>query len=267
VTTGAPDAAPASDVRPRVVATLRAAGCVSPEEEADLLISAATERRGSIHALVERRERGEPLAWIVGWTRFCDVRVGVDPGVFVPRPHTEWLARRAAELLPDDGIGVDLCTGSGAVAAVMRSTHPKATILGTDVDGVAVTCARSNGVDARVGDLDEPLPSPIRGRVDVVTAVVPYVPTEEIHLLPRDVVAHEPRRALDGGAGGTAVLVRAARAAPALLRPGGTGVFEIGGDQATAIADTLEEGGLDVVRVHRDEEGLDRAIEVRRRSA
>jgi release factor glutamine methyltransferase len=190
--------------------------------------------------------------------------VHVDPGVFVPRPHTEWLGRRAAELLPDEGIGVDLCTGSGAVAAVMRASHPAATVLATDVDPVAVACAHSNGIEALVGDLDEPLPARIAGRVDVLTAVVPYVPTEKIYLLPRDVLGHEPRVALDGGPAGLAVLGRVAHAAPRLLGARGTALFEIGGDQADAIAEVFADAGLEPVAVHRDEDGLDRAIETRR---
>src|SRR5919109_3146373 len=160
----------------------------------------------SLDELVRRRLGGEPLAWITGSVRFCGARIRVRPGVFVPRPHTETLAIRASALLPDDGNCVDLCTGSGAVAVVVMAAHPGGNVVGTDIDPVAVACARENGVDARLGDLDEPLPHSLHGRVDVMTAVVPYVPTEALHLLPRDVLAHEPRRALDGGDGGTAML-------------------------------------------------------------
>ena len=124
--------------------------------------------------------------------RFCGVRVLVEPGVFVPRPQTEALARRAVGAAAVDGIAVDLCTGSGAVAVVLRAERPGATVIATDVDPLAVACARRNGVEALPGDLDEPLPPAFRERVDVVTAVVPYVPTEALHLLPRDVLAYEP---------------------------------------------------------------------------
>ncbi|MGH7540126.1 MAG: methyltransferase, partial [Gemmatimonadota bacterium] len=116
--------------------------------------------------LVARRRRGEPLAWVIGFTEFCGIRVRVDHGVYVPRPQTEALARRAASLLPADGIAVDLCTGSGAVAVVMRSARPNATVLATDSDDAAIACARSNGVTALLGDLDGPLPSQVAGRVD-----------------------------------------------------------------------------------------------------
>jgi release factor glutamine methyltransferase len=137
-------------------------------------------------------------------------------------------------------------------------------VVATDVDPVAVACARRNGVRALEGDLDGPLPASWRGRVDVMTAVVPYVPTEELHLLPRDVLANEPRRALDGGRRGTTVLVRAAEAAGRWLRPGGSVLLELGGDQAGELETTLADAGLSEIRVHRDDEGRDRAIEARR---
>jgi release factor glutamine methyltransferase len=93
--------------------------------------------------------------------------------------------------------------------------------------------------------------------------VVPYVPTEELHLLPRDVLAHEPRRALDGGSGGTFVLVRAAGAADRWLRPGGSVLLELGGDQAADMTAILTDLGFTDLRVHTDADGQDRAIEGR----
>jgi release factor glutamine methyltransferase len=247
-----------------VVRALAEGGCVAPHAEAEALLRASSEQVGQIEELIARRLRGEPLAWITGWVRFCGIRIHVDPGVFVPRPHTEVLARRAVSLLPPGGIAVDLCTGSGAVAAVLGSGRPRATVVATDVDPVAVACARRNGVGALVGNLDEPLPPTIRGRVDVMTGVVPYVPTEELRLLPRDVLDNEPRRALDGGPRGTTVLVEAAEAAARWLRPGGRVLLEIGGNQAGEMAMTLTGIGLSEIRVHRDDEGHDRAIEARR---
>jgi release factor glutamine methyltransferase len=242
---------------------LAAGGFLSPDQEADALLAASRGGAGSIDGLLARRLSGEPVAWVTGSVTFCGVDVLIDPGVFVPRPHTEALARRAVELLAEDGVAVDLCTGSGAVAAVLVAAHPRATVVGTDIDPVAVACARRNGVEALEGDLDEPLASEHRGRVDLVTAVVPYVPTEELHLLPRDVRAHEPRHALDGGAGGTRVLVRAAEVAARWLRPGGAVLMELGGDQAAEMTRALIDVGFSDVRVHADDEGQDRAIEAR----
>jgi release factor glutamine methyltransferase len=247
-----------------VMRALAAGGFLDPEGEAVALLAAANEGAGAIDELLTRRLSGEPIAWIAGWVPFCGIRVGVDPGVFVPRPHSEALARRAVDVLAEDGIAVDLCTGCGAVAVVLRSARPSAAVLATDVDPVAVACARRNGVDALLGDLDEPVPADARGRADVVTAIVPYVPAEELHLLPRDVLDHEPRRALDGGPNGTVILLRAAEAAARLLRPGGVVLLELGGDQAGGIVDAMTALGLSEIRVLRDEDGRDRAIEARR---
>ncbi|MDQ4058461.1 MAG: peptide chain release factor N(5)-glutamine methyltransferase [Actinomycetota bacterium] len=247
----------------RLVQALAAGGCVAPEEEAAELVRAAGDAPRPLEELLARRLRGEPLAWITGFVRFCGLRVRVEPGVYVPRPHTQALARRAASLLPSAGIGVDLCTGSGAVAAVLGAASPGATVLATDVDPAAVACARRNGVRALLGSLDEPLPASIRGRVDVMTSVVPYVPSEELHLLPKDVLAHEPRQALDGGPGGTTFLERVARSSTDWLVPGGRVLLELGGDQAEAIAGTMQGAGLSNIRVHRDQDGDDRAIEGR----
>lgn len=247
-----------------VVHALAGGGCIAPDAEADALLRASREGVGVIEELIARRLRGEPLAWITGWVPFCGIRIRVDPGVFVPRPHTETLVRRAVSLLPVEGIAVDLCTGSGAVAAVLGSSRPRATVVATDIDQVAVACARRNGVDALVGNLDEPLPPSIRGRVDVMTAVAPYVPTEELHLLPRDVLDNEPRRALDGGPRGTILLVQAAEAAARWLRPGGSVLLEIGGNQAGELATALTDIGFSEIRVHCDDEAHDRAIEARR---
>jgi release factor glutamine methyltransferase len=252
----------AVDLAPLVQA-LAAGGCFAPEEEAAELVRAAADGSRSLEELVARRLRGEPLAWITGFVRFCGLRVRVEPGVYVPRPHTQALARRAASLLPSAGIGVDLCTGSGAVAVVLGATGGGATVLATDVDPAAVACARRNGVRALQGNLDEPLPASVRGRVDVMTSVVPYVPAEELHLLPRDVLAHEPRHALDGGPGGTKFLEKVARSSADWLAPGGRVLLELGGDQAGAVAGTMEGAGLSDIRVHRDRDGDDRAIEGR----
>jgi release factor glutamine methyltransferase len=265
VSTGPPAGGRTRPGRAQVVDALAQAGCVAPEAEADALFRASRDGVGDLDELVARRCDGEPLAWIVGSVEFLGLRLRIDPGVYVPRPHTQLLAAKATELTPPNGIAIDLCTGCGAVAAAIRAARPGATVHATDLDPVAVACARRNGVPALLGDLDEPLPASLDGRVDVMTAVVPYVPSEELHLLPRDVVAHEPRSVLDGGPGGMTVLRRAAAVAARRLRPGGTVLLELGGDQAAAISGTLEDLGLSPVAVLRDDDGLDRAVEARRR--
>ncbi|HWJ97270.1 MAG TPA: HemK/PrmC family methyltransferase [Acidimicrobiales bacterium] len=243
-------------------AVLAWAGFLAPEAEAAELAAAADDD-AHLAAMVQRRTTGEPLAWITGTTTFCGETLRVDPGVYVPRPQTEPLARAAAGVLPRDGTAVDLCTGSGALAVVLARQHPDARVIGTDLDPAAVRCARANGVEAYEGDLAAAAPSEVHGQVDLVTAVVPYVPSEALHLLPRDVTAHEPRRALDGGTHGTAILVRAVEAAAGLLRPGGHLVLELGGDQDRRLGATLARLGFTGIRPHHDEDGDLRRLEAR----
>ncbi|MEO8476769.1 MAG: HemK family protein methyltransferase [Actinomycetota bacterium] len=239
---------------------LAEAGCIAAGEEADALILAAAGDPHALENLVARRTRGEPLAWLTGSIAFCGISLFVAPGVYVPRPQTEPLTRRAAALLPAAGVAVDLCTGVGAIAAVLTAAVPTARVVATELDADAVGCARRNGVDALLGYLDDPLPAEIEHRVDVLAAVVPYVPTEAIRLLPRDVQAYEPRLALDGGADGTDLLAEVVRRSTRWLRPGGSLLLELGGDQAEPIARLLEEAGYDACDVMADEDGDTRAI-------
>jgi release factor glutamine methyltransferase len=248
-----------------VSATLARAGCLASEEEATELIAAAGGDPERLAVFVERRVSGEPTAWIVGQVRFCGRTVRVHPGVYVPRWQTESLAGRAAALLPEEGVAIDVCTGSGAIAVVLRAHRPGARVVGTDTDPAAVACARDNGVEAYLGDLMDPVPEALAGRVDVVTGVVPYVPTDELHLLARDVLAFEPLSALDGGPGGIRHLVRAARAARDWLRPGGALLLELGGQQGDEISRHCEELGFVDVSIVRDDDGDVRAVEARRR--
>jgi release factor glutamine methyltransferase len=243
-----------------VTARLAAAGCVAaPDEAAELW---ATGHRGDgLEALVRRRERGEPLAWLTGTCTFGDLRLMVLPGVFVPRPHTVELATRAAAVLPAQGTAVDLCTGCGAVASHLRASAPGATVVGIDLDPLAAACARRNGVPTVVADLDGPLRDAC---ADVLTAVAPYVPTAELAVLPRDVTAHEPRTALDGGFDGLAVVARVVAAAARLLRPGGHLLLELGGDQEGPVAALLAAAGLDEHTRWHDDDGDLRGLHARR---
>lgn len=249
--------------RELVTEMLSAAGCIAAPEEADELIRAAGGDRDVLDDLVSRRTNGEPIAWLTGSVSFCDVEVFVAPGVYVPRWHTERLARRAVRRLPPGGVAVDLCTGAGAIAAVLGAAVPTARVLATDIDPDAVRCARRNGVEVFEGFLDDPLPPEFERRVDVMTAVVPYVPTGSLRLLPRDVQAFEPRLALDGGPEGTDMLEEVVRRSPRWLAPGGSILLELGGDQAEPLRRLLRQCGFGDVDVMVDEEGDRRAIGAR----
>jgi len=243
-----------------VTQTLGAAGCIAASEEAAELVLAARGDPAVLDALVSRRTRGEPLAWLTGSITFCGVELSVAPGVYVPRWHTEPLARRAVTLLPAGGVAVDLCTGAGAIAVVLGAAVPGARVLGTELDPRAARCARSNGVEVFEGSLDDPIPPELALRVDVITAVVPYVPTGALRLLPRDVQAFEPRMALDGGIEGTDILSEVVRRSPRWLCRGGWLLLELGGDQAPPVRQLLHRCGFGEVEVMADEDGDPRAV-------
>src|SRR5436305_5495993 len=124
------------------VAALRAAGCIAAEDEAAQLAAAAQRMGRPFHQLLARRLAGEPLAWVTERVVFAGCELSMRPGVFVPRPHTEWLACRAAELLAGGGTLADLCTGCGAVAAVATRRAPDAEVWATDIDAAAVELAQ-----------------------------------------------------------------------------------------------------------------------------
>jgi release factor glutamine methyltransferase len=243
------------------MATLAAAGFVAADEEAVELVAAARANGTALHELVDRRLAGEPLAWIVGSAPFCEMEIAVQPGVYVPRWQSTELAQRAGVRLPERGVAVDLCTGSGALALALMAARPQARVLATESDERAVTNARANGVDTYHGDLFEPLPLDIKGVTDVVVAVVPYVPSDALQLLPHDTLTFEDRAHYDGGVGGTDFLLRVANEAPSWLARGGWLLLELGGDQADAVAPALLSVGYQRVETWADDEGDPRGIE------
>jgi release factor glutamine methyltransferase len=237
-----------------VVATLRTAGCVFADDEARLLVDAARSP-AELTALVERRVNGEPLEHLLGWAEFCGLRIVVAPGVFVPRRRTELLVRLAAPLLRPGDVVVELCCGAAAVATALAAAVPGLALHAVDVDPAAVACARRNLAAGQVyeGDLDVPLPAELRGRVAVVVANAPYVPTGEIALMPPEARDHEPRVALDGGVDGLDIQRRVAAVAPSWLVRGGSLLIETSERQAAPTADAVSAAGL-VARVERSEE-------------
>ncbi len=237
------------------------AGFIAAEDEALELLVAARGNDVLLESLVERRLRGEPIAWIVGHAVFCGLTVNVRDGVYVPRWQSEPLARRAVERLPARGIAIDVCTGSGAIAMVLRAQRPEATILATELDQRAIECASSNGVDVYPGDLFASVPLELEGQVDVIVGVVPYVPTASLSLLPRDTLDFESTLSYDGGAEGVDTLRRVVRRSSHYLRPGGALLLELGGDEADILRNDLVDSGFVETLIHRDDDGDVRAIE------
>lgn len=239
---------PALPSRDAVAATLRAAGCVFAEDEADMILTAAGGDPRAVDAMVARRAAGLPLELVVGWAEFGGRRIIVEPGVFVPRRRTEFLVEQALARVPDASVVVDLCCGSGAVGAALAAALGAVELHAADIDPAAVRCARRNvgvlGGRVHQGDLFDALPARLRGRVDILAANVPYVPSDEIALLPPEARDHEPRVALDGGADGLDVLRRVAAEASAWLAPGGSLLIETSPRQASTALTTFSRAGL-----------------------
>jgi len=230
-----------------VVSLLRAAGCVFAEDEARLLVAAAR-TEADIARMVDQRTAGVPLEQVVGWAEFCGLRIAVDLGVFVPRRRTELLVRRAAALAPAGAVVVDLCCGSGAVGTALGAAVDGVELHALDIDPAAVRCARRNllpaGGQVYEGDLYEPLPTALRGRVGVLVANAPYVPSASIELMPAEARMHEPRVALDGGQDGLDVVRRVAAGSLEWLAPGGHLLVETSRRQAQETVEVLVRSGL-----------------------
>lgn len=208
---------------------------------------ATAESPQQLELFVQQRVSGLPLEHVVGWAEFAGMRIAVDPGVFVPRPRTEHLVARARDRMRDGAVVLDLCCGSGAIGvAVVRDFA--ATLVAADFDPAAVANARRNvePLGGRVfeSDVYDGLPEELRGTVDILTVVAPYVPTDAVALLPHEARDFEPLTALDGGADGLALVRRIVAGAPEWLAGGGILVTEISENQVARVLDEIGEAGM-----------------------
>ncbi len=229
-----------------LAARLRASGSVFAEEEAALLLERA--HGAELEGLVRRRCAGEPLETVLGWAELAGVRVEVEPGGFVPRRRSELLVRTAIAAIRPGDVVVDLCCGSGAVAAVLARAVPGLEVHGADVDPAAVAVARRNlaasGGHVHEGDLYDALPESLRGRVALIVASPPYVPSAAVALLPAEARQHEPMLALDGGEDGLVVARRVVRGAGEWWGAGGRVVVECSRAQGDALLAEMAAAGL-----------------------
>ena len=217
---------------------LRAAGCVFAEEEAALLLG-STDDPAELERRTQLRVDGLPLEHVLGWAEFHGRRYLVAPGVFVPRPRTEHLVDLA--IARGGRTVLDLCCGSGAIGAAVADALG-AELYSAELDPVAVAVARQNVPRVFEGDLYDPLP---RGLLfDLIVVIAPYVPTEEIALLPHEARDFEPLLALDGGDDGLDLVRRILGEAGNWLAPGGALLTEVSEDQAEAVVEIAAGYGL-----------------------
>jgi release factor glutamine methyltransferase len=230
----------------------------------------STAEAAQFDALVERRSRGEPVAYLRGFKEFYGLRFLVDPRVLIPRPETELLVDVALELIAGRAVTVvDVGTGSGAIAVAIAAHEHRVRVIATDSSrdalAVAEANALANGVADRVELRQGDLLAPITERVDIVCANLPYLPDASVDrwVGERSSLAFEPRVAVVAGADGLSVISRCIDDLPRVLAPKGKALFECDPPQVAAVAERLDRSGLRT-RVVRDLAGADRVVVAQR---
>ena len=228
-------------------------------------------------ALVKRRAEGEPLQALLGETEIYGRAFKMAEGVFIPRPETERLVETCVGLLTGGNssllspVALEVGCGSGIVACSLAAEIPRLRVVASDVSEAAVEVSRVNarrlGVGARVeflvGDLDGPFPADLQGRANLLVSNPPYIRSDDVPGLPREVLAHDPRAALDGGPDGLRFYHELARRAAGWLFPGGWLAVEIGHDQGDQVSAICAASGLADVEVIRDYNDLPRVVTAR----
>lgn len=268
-----------------VTRRLAGAGIPAAAAEARWLVEHVTATRSTaappqdrLEVLVRRRLAGEPLQLLLGRWPFRTVELTLEPGVFVPRPETEVVAGIAidhARRLGRPALVAEPCTGSGAIACALVAEVDGIEVVATDVEPQAVALARRNLAAVRdataavtrrsrgevhLGDLLDPLPPSLRGRLDLLVANPPYLPLGDRDGMATEVVDHDPARALFGGPDGHEVVDRLVGLAGDWLGPGGSLVVELDDRRGEDAAARARAVGLRQVRIERDLAGRDRAL-------
>ena len=215
--------------------------------------------------IYEERLTGRPLWYIIGNTDFCGYNIEVDERVLIPRPETELLVQQAIAAVQDGDKVLDLCTGSGAVAVVLACEAAKdktISVLATDISEDALEVARKNIRlnKANVGVEKSDLFENIKGKFNLITANPPYIKTEEIGTLQREVRDFEPKLALDGGEDGLWFYRRIAEKIQKYIVRGGMLILECGEDQARDIIKIFSK--CDYAMVVRDDSGKERIVKI-----
>ena len=223
------------------------------EEDIDPRERLDARRRKRFDELIRRRAGGEPMAHILGYMEFRDLRFRVRPGAFVPRQSSEFTVVQAARRLRGRRrpVMVDLATGIGPIATATAHAVPRARVHGTDISADAVRQARANArelgvrnVTFHTGDLFGAVPRDLKERVDVITIHAPYVPRDEVEYLPLEVRGFEPEHTLtDYSDLGLDLLGRAAAEGREWLRPGGWLLSEVSPDRVRAARTVMRAAG------------------------
>jgi len=222
-------------------------------------------------SLVARRAGGEPFPHLTGSIEFYGLRLEVRPGPFVPRPSSELTVERALKRLRrrKEPVVVDVCAGAGPIALAIADELPHAEVWGTDIDAGGLAQGRRNArrleidnVTFRTSDMYGALPARIKGRIDVITGHIPYVPPDEIDDLPAEVREYEPLFTLsDSSLDGLSLIRKAAQEAPEWLKPGGWLLMEISEDLGKKVTRICKQAGFGHIEIASDEDELSVVIE------
>lgn len=215
-----------------------------------------------IHDIVVKRLEGRPLWYIIGDTEFYNCTIKVDERALIPRPETEILADAVIKSTEKDCKVLELCTGSGCVAIAVAKARPDLTVTAIDISDAAIMLAKENAElnGVKVNFLVSDLFSKVHGRFDVIVCNPPYIKTDDIPFLQREVREFEPKIALDGGADGLSFYRRIALEARNYLNKDGMIVLECGEGQSNDIINMFPK--RDFVMIQKDFAGVDRVIKI-----
>lgn len=228
------------------------------------------QQRDRYLAFIARRAAGEPMPFLLGYIDFYGLELKVRPGAFVPRPSSELIVDRAVRRLRRRKAPavVDVCTGAGPIALAIADEIPEADVYGIDILAEGLSQGRANArrlgiqnVKLKRGDMYGSLPNRLRGKVDVITAHVPYVPANEVEDLPAEVAEYEPALTITDSMDGTYLMDVAIRQSPEWLKPGGWLLLEMSDDFAPKARRLLKRYGLVDRGVASDNDGLSIVVE------
>lgn len=225
-------------------------------------------------SLVARRAAGEPFPILVGSIEFYGLTLEVKPGSFVPRPSSELTVSRAVKRIKKRKrpVVVDVCTGAGPIALAIADELPRAEVWGTDIDADGLAQARRNAklleidnTTFRKSDMYGSLPKRLKGKIDLITGHIPYVPPGEVDDLPAEVKDHEPLFTLSGlSKDGLGLIRTAVQQAPGWLAPGGWMLLEISEDLVPKVRKLCSKAGFEDHGYASDEDDLSVVVESRR---
>ena len=218
--------------------------------------------------LIDRRAKNEPVSYITGKKEFMSLEFHVESGILIPRPDTEILVEEIINLYKDKSVNIlDLCTGSGAIAASLAYYLKKASVTAVDKFDICIDVALKNinkyNLSNRVSVIKKDILEDIEIDVqfDCIVSNPPYIRTDVLSTLPYDVKDYEPQYALDGGNDGLIFYRKITDFAKNKLKSGGTLAYEIGYDQGFAVTEIIKKtDSFKEIRLINDLSGRNRVI-------